>query len=100
MCDQSEEPERSGELRVKTVRAVEMGPDEIVMLQAMHSRIKEKVEILSKPKAERSKAESHKVNGFKLRKGVLFKTDVIDGNEHVRFVVPAAARKCILVLAH
>ena len=66
------------------------------MIQAVDEEVREKINILSKPPQERTQKEKTRVSGFEVRQGMLFKKE----KDRRLFVVPAASRKYITLLAH
>ena len=74
--------------------------DEVLLFQRTDSEILERIDILKKNEAKRTKCEKGKVNDFVLRDGLLYKKVKREGKEFQLFVVPKAMRKALVIRYH
>lgn len=95
-----DEPVDAELLERSQVFKIVLREDELLLYQRDDKFLKEKIDILSKPRTLCKKAELDSVRDYKLRDGILYRTIERDGAEVDLYVVPATMRKAIAIKFH
>lgn len=93
------EKEKVDEEKLSVMR-IETTEDEILMFQRSDPDLSEKIDILNKSADERTAREKEKVKDYRLKDGLLYKSEERDGQQFDLYVIPKAMRKAMVLKYH
>jgi len=96
----SRAPVEGETLPVSQIQMCTSSEDTIMLHQRTDIRLKDLISILEKPELHRSKAERGQVTGYKLKQGLLYRSEVQNGRAVDLYVVPGSMRKSLAVEFH